>query len=259
MHNANAHITYIGHATTLITAHGHAVLTDPHFGRRVACLPRRERAHGYDAGGLPALSAICLTHTHIDHLHLGSYKYIASTVPIIVPPGTAGAIHPFVNNPIVELAHWIPHQVAPGLQITAVPVRHFGGRWIPGLRYRGVSAYVIQMGTWQAYCAGDSSYGTHFREVGNVYQLDLALLPCSGLVPRWLSPSKPLNALEVLQAWTDLKAKHLVPIHWGTFGRARMGDIQVERLRHLAAERDLGPRLHVLEPGVGMALGGTTG
>lgn len=245
----NLQISYIGHATCVVQCGEIAVLTDPHLGRRLLWWKRP--ADQLQDLRLPDLRAILVSHTHPDHLNLGSYKYIAGDVAIVVPPHAAGAIHPFVNNPIVELAHWIPHPVCDGLTITPVPARHYGGRWIPQLRYREISAFIITIGGHNVYFTGDTSYGTHFREVGHVYPIDVALLPISSLLPRWLTPVKPMGPLDVFQAFHDLQAKVLVPTHWGTFGNAKAANLAIERLRRVMEERDCLGHLRVLPAGGG--------
>lgn len=241
-------ISYIGHATSILEDSTHRILTDPHFGASSFHCARRTEAF-YDAGTLPEPDLVLLSHVHPDHLNIDSYKYLRSHIPIIVPIGSAGAIHPFINNPIIELAHWVPHTVSDKLTITPVPVRHIGGRYIPGLRYRTVNAYIIQMDGKTIYFAGDTTSGTHFREVGNVYEIDVALLPVGGIMPRWLTIEKPLDATDLLQAMKDLRAKHMLPIHWGTFTFSKVADTQVERLRNLATEKNLTESIHIVSPG----------
>lgn len=241
-------ITYIGHATCLIESAAGALLTDPHFGRRCFATPRA-RPLAYDPGRLPALSAVCISHAHYDHCDIESFKYIPGRVPVIVPPGMGSLLHKFINNPIVELTHWIPYQAAPGITITPVPIRHIGGRGIPYLRYRHTSGYVFTIDGQQVYFAGDTGYGTHFREVGHMYPIDIALLPVGRMLP-WLpfGRTQHLNGLEALQAFCDLKARHGIPIHWGSFGSGNQGRTLAEQLRHHAAERQLGDRMHIVEP-----------
>lgn len=172
----------------------------------------------YDAAHLPPLDAVLISHTHYDHLDIDSFKYLSSDIPVIMPTGTAGVLHPFVKNPVMEVAHWTTQPIAPECTVTPVPVRHYGGRLVPGLRYHGVNGYVLQMHGWTIYFAGDTSYGTHFKEIGHIYHIDVALLPLGGLSPRRLACGKMLNAETLQQAANDLRAKAWIPIHWGTFG-----------------------------------------
>ncbi|MBI4366601.1 MAG: MBL fold metallo-hydrolase [Deltaproteobacteria bacterium] len=246
-------ITFLGHATCLLEGGGHAVLTDPHFGRR-CCGFRRAVPLVYPLGRLPRLSAVCISHAHCDHCDRESFKYIPSEVPIIVPPKMGPALARFINNPVWELAHWVPQTLAEGLTITPVPVRHIGGRAIPGLRYRQTSGYHIALAGRQCYFAGDTSYGTHFREVGHMYTIDCALLPLPALVSPAFRVAGAMTGLEVWQAHCDLRARHCLPIHWGAFGRARVWRKAMADLRRTSAERDGADQLHIVEPGMSWTL-----
>lgn len=243
-------ITYIGHATCLIEHRAGAILTDPHFSNR--CLWRRRlQPLAYAPGQLPPLTAVLITHAHYDHCDIESFKYIPSTVPVVTPPKLGPLLHRFINNPIVELAHWAPYELAPDLIVTPVPVRHCGGRAVPNLRYRPTSGYHLRMNDAQIYFAGDTGYGTHFREVGHMYGIDVALLPIGRMLPDWVPFGKAqhLNGLEALQAGLDLKAKHMIPIHWGAFGAATAAHTPVETLRRHAMERQLTDQVHIIESG----------
>ncbi|MBI2346808.1 MAG: MBL fold metallo-hydrolase [Deltaproteobacteria bacterium] len=241
-------ITFLGHATTLIDTPQGVVLTDPHLGRRMFWW-RRHKALGPLPGSLPGLAAVLVSHGHLDHLDIESFKYIPSNVPVIVPPKLGALLHRFINNPVVECAHWTPHPLREGLQILPVPVRHPGGRLLPGWRYPNVSAYLITAGDRRIYFAGDTAYGTHFREVGHLHAIDVALLPLTTILPARLHLGRSLTPLELLQAFLDLKAGHAIPIHWGSFGWASAWERKLARLRRFAEERQCVDRLHMIEPG----------
>jgi L-ascorbate metabolism protein UlaG (beta-lactamase superfamily) len=242
------HITYWGQATVLIRVGDVAILTDPYFSDRLLGSRRRDPMTA-DPATLPELSTVCLSHAHRDHLDASSFRYIRGTVPTIVPVGCGATLHPFVRNPILELAHWITHPLAEGLGVTAVPVRHPGGRLIPGLRTSQCNGYILQVPGWTIYFAGDSAYGTHFAEVGHLYEIDVALLPLGGRLPRWLSPTNPLSPAEWLRAGDDLRATTCIPIHWGTFPFSGGTRRHIEALDQLAVALDRTEQLQVLEPG----------
>ena len=241
--------TYIGHATTLITIGATNVLTDPHFGKRTLIF-KRHTPLSYDPAALPKIAAIIVSHVHFDHLNISSFKYIDSNIPVIVPEGCDNAISKFVTNPVIELSLFATHELPDGTKITAVPTRHRGGRF-SYLRFSKTCGYLIQRDERTVYFAGDSAYGDHFSEVSATADIDLALLPVSGYIPRWLMANRHMTPSQVVEAFEDLKAKHMIPIHWGSFSLSLEPVGQpIERLKQIIDERsDLRERIHIVPHG----------
>lgn len=206
---------YIGHATTLISFDGVNILTDPHFSRRTLFF-KRVKELGFDPTDLPVIACVLISHTHFDHLNISSFKYIPQNVPVIVPEGCDSSISKFVSNPVIELSQFATHELPGGTKITAVPVKHRGGRF-SYLRFTKSSGYLIQRGERTVFFAGDASYSEHFAEVGSTAQIDLALLPIAGYSPRFFMRNRHMTPSEVVQAFEDLKAARMIPIHWGSF------------------------------------------
>ena len=83
-----SHLTYVGHATTLIEVDGTRLLTDPVLGAGVLHIRR--------LGAVPAipprLDAILVSHAHYDHLDLPSLRRLPADVPVIAPHGLASLV-----------------------------------------------------------------------------------------------------------------------------------------------------------------------
>ncbi len=76
--------TFIGHHTTLLRDAGRAVLIDPYFRPSDAFdLPAYQPMHARDLG---PIDAVCITHSHGDHFHLGSLLTLPRDTRIFVPP-----------------------------------------------------------------------------------------------------------------------------------------------------------------------------
>ncbi len=243
------HSTFIGHATTLTRMGDALILTDPHFGRR-ALLAKRKAPLIFDPFSLDLLSAVLISHMHYDHLDIASFKYVSSAVPVIVPERTEPVIGRLITNPIIELSHWATHELVDGTTITAVPIRHRGGR-LSQLRFIASNGYLIQKDEWTVYFCGDSAYGSHFKEVGNLYDIDLAYLPLGCYEPQWFMRSRHMTPEETVTAFEDLGARFMIPVHWGTF-RLSMEKLSAppERLKKIIEERaDLNKRILVTVPG----------
>lgn len=246
--NETIEVTYISHATALISLGGDTILTDPLFGNSVLGV-KRQVPLAYDPARLPKLSAVLISHAHLDHLDRDSFKYIKDDVPIIVPEGISPAITPFVNNPVIELATWASHTFPDGLTICATDARHTGGR-ISQLRYKNTNSYVISKAGKSVFFTGDSGYGTHFKNIGNMYKIDVALLPIACYLPRWFMQSRHMNPIEAVQAFLDLNAGHMIPIHWGSF-KLSLENINepAEWLKRISSERGIEDKVHILEQG----------
>jgi L-ascorbate metabolism protein UlaG (beta-lactamase superfamily) len=249
--NGKISCTYVGQATTIIRAGGATILTDPHLGRR-AFIARRLVPLPFEPGALPEPSCVLLSHMHCDHLDISSYKYISCGVPIIVPEGHWRAIGRYLPNPVIELSHFAAHELPDGTEITALPVIHSMSH-IFDIGPSRANAYLVRMPGHDGaiYFCGDSAYGPHFRETGNLGRIALAVLPIGSYEPRWIMRHKHMTPAEAVNALEDLRAAHMIPIHHGTF-RLSLEDpgAPLRWLERIVEERpDLRPRIHALPPG----------
>jgi L-ascorbate metabolism protein UlaG (beta-lactamase superfamily) len=101
------------------------------------------------------------------------------------------------------------------MTLTAAPARHFSGRGIK----RGGSlwaSFILNIYGFTIYIGGDSGYDSHFKTIGDKYgPFDIAILECGQYNESW--PYIHMFPEETVQASIDLKAKALLPVHWGKF------------------------------------------
>lgn len=249
--NEKISCTYIGQATTLIELGDVTILTDPHLGKRVLWA-KRQHPLPIDPGKLPELACVLISHSHLDHLNVGSFKYVSCGVPVIVPEGSDRSIGNYLPNPVIELSHYASYEVNQNIEITAIPLIHPNSHLFNFGPSRA-NAYIIrnhETGTSVFFCA-DSAYGPHFRETGNLGHIDLALLPIGGYKPRWLMSRKHMTPAEAVNAFDDLRADHMVPIHHGTFRLSwEKPGAPMKWLQKILGERpDLAAHIHPLKPG----------
>jgi L-ascorbate metabolism protein UlaG (beta-lactamase superfamily) len=103
--------------------------------------------------------------------------------------------------------------------------------------HRGFGGYVIESASGPIiYHSGDSAYFGGFAEIGRRLRPEVALLPIGAYFPESYR-AVHTSPEEALQAFVDLKAEVMIPMHYGTFrlGREPM-DEPLPRLMR-AAER----------------------
>lgn len=241
-------ITFVGHATNLIQSGRFSLITDPVFSENILFVKRANKP-GINPADLPDLTCILLSHTHIDHLDFASFNYFKTTIPIVVPEGSSKVLRSHLPNPVIELAGWSAHQFDDGLKINAVPVNHPSSIYCP-YRFKKAAGYIIDINGKIIFFAGDTSYTSVFKDIGNMYNIDAALLPIGCYKPEFYMKRHHMDPTEAVQAFVDLKAKSMIPIHWGTF-RLSLEKLSepIEKLKKVTAERELGEKVKILEPG----------
>jgi L-ascorbate metabolism protein UlaG (beta-lactamase superfamily) len=204
-----AQINYIGHATVLIDIGRIRVLTDPVLRDRVFFLQRHGRnpAHSLLAGRDP--DVVLISHMHYDHADLPSLRQLPPTMPVIAPRGSGRYLERWAGVEVTEVREGDVVKLS-DVEITALPANH--PSTYTGYRPGGCLGYVMR-NRLSVYFAGDTDLFEGMHEVGQDFDLDLALLPVWGYSYR-VGPGH-LTPLTAAQALTRLRPRIAVPIHWG--------------------------------------------
>lgn len=244
--DARLAVTWVGHATALVQIDDKFVLTDPVFTTTVGQLEKRRIEPGLDPEHLPPVDAVLISRVAFDHLSLGSIADIQAKVRhlLMVEGGTAYLTD--VRFPVTELQAWQSWE-KDGLRITAVPAGPGVGRYGLDDEWMRTSAtgYVVEYHGLTVYFVGDTAYDTkNFVETAEHFpEIDLALLPIGPIAPRDKQRRYHMDPHESVQSFFDLRARFMVPIHYGTFdeGDDRPGDALTQLSRVLSSTR-LGER-----------------
>lgn len=249
-------VTYIGHATLLIEVGGKRLLTDPNFDPALGkFLPRVSRP-GIALDALPKLDAILLTHAHADHLSFDSLDALPKDIPIFTPPAVA--------RWLVRQGYGHAESVAPGecvtvdeVAIRAASATHKGNRYGVDRWRSATNMYLIETKQVSCFFAGDTALvadsthlvDSHLTPNGRI--LDLALLPI-GHAPWWKPGFRKghLTSADALTLFERLKARYLIPYHWGTFNHVTSTAFDaIDRLRAALEQHPLRSSVRILEPG----------
>jgi L-ascorbate metabolism protein UlaG (beta-lactamase superfamily) len=260
-------VTYIGHATLLLEFAGVRLLTDPNFDPRLARILPRVSAPGIALDALPKLDAILLTHAHADHLSFDSLNRLPRDVPLYAPPPIANWLRGKGYAHVRSLAPGAHALLGDGIRLHAARATHQGNRYGIDRWRSAANMYLVESDEESLFFAGDTALTTATHSLvervlwGTGRTLDLALLPI-GYAPSWKPGFRRghLTHDDALALFETLRARALVPYHWGTFRHVTSSAHDaIDRLRARLTSHAVADRVHIIEPGESMALPAAAG
>jgi L-ascorbate metabolism protein UlaG (beta-lactamase superfamily) len=239
-------LTWIGHASFLLQTQGVNILIDPNWAKWLKVI-KRIKHPGIQLHDLPEIDLVLVTHAHFDHLDRKTLRQIAEDQPIVVPFEVGNLVHDLGFRSVHELHYWKSFQHGP-VKITLTPCHHWGARMLHD-SHRGFGGFIVEAGGRTIFHCGDTAYFDGFKEIGERFSIDVALMPIGAYDP----PSGRevhMNPEEAVQAFLDLKARRMVPMHYGTFRLSyEPMDEPPERLRRHAEQHGLAERISFMTEG----------
>lgn len=215
-------LVWFGHSSYFMQIDGKTILVDPVFSGSASPIPATTRSFAgtdvYDASDFPEIDYLFISHDHWDHL---DYETVLKLKPkiktIITGLGTGEHFEYWGFNPkIIIEKDWNQQiELEEGWFVNITPSRHFSGRSFVRNKALWVS-FVLQTPTKKFFLGGDSGYDSHFAKIGTDFgPFDLAIVECGQYNQSWNNIH--LMPDEMIPVATDLRAKVLLPVHWGKF------------------------------------------
>jgi len=195
----NKTITWHGHANFQIATPECNILIDPFFSGNPKAVTAWE--------AIDAPDAVLVTHMHGDHAGDAASicKKFGSLLGAVV--GTAEKFLP-LGVPEKQILNGIGFNIGgtvsvKGVSITMTQAFHTSEAGAP-------TGYILTFADgYTIYHAGDTGIFASMGLFGELYSIDLALLPVGGVFT--------MDARQGAMAAKLLKARSVIPMHWGTF------------------------------------------
>jgi L-ascorbate metabolism protein UlaG (beta-lactamase superfamily) len=197
-------ITMIGHSTVLIETGGQKILTDPYFGLWGNIAYARLAPPARTREELPSLDLVLISHNHWDHTDREFLRTLGEDVPVLAPHGVTWMTKLYGAKRLIGTKAWETKHFG-ALTVTAVPAWHIVV----------THGYVVEHEGKRVYFAGDTYYGPFMREIGQRFQLDVALIPVTTFrIPMTMGESAAVRAVH------HLNPSVVIPIHLGVKPRS---------------------------------------
>ncbi len=240
-------VVWIGHASFLVRTPTFNALIDPVWAKWFGPI-KRNRDPGIDIEHLPPIDLVLITHAHFDHLcRMSLKKIVDGTQTVVVPRGVSKVLRKLDVGNIVEMDDWDSLSFHDA-EIHFTPAHHWGARYLHDT-HRGFGGYLLKTPGHSLYHSGDSAYFDGFSDIGNRHEIGTALLP----IGAYDCPSGRevhMNPEEAVQAFFDLKADRMIPMHHATFPISNEKLCEpMRRLRTAAVENGIAEKVIAPEEG----------
>ncbi|MEO8446173.1 MAG: MBL fold metallo-hydrolase [bacterium] len=244
---------WIGHSSVLLQIYDKVILVDPVFNNVISGVMTRRQTSALDINTLPKLDMILVSHAHMDHLSISTLSDLEekfSGASLVFPEGTEEFL-PNYDFDFVRMKtgnsskkNYIGEtKIIDSVSVTTVYALHFGGRF--GLdsylwNMPGCTGYIIKYKDVTVFYAGDTAYDEFaYKEIGKKFDIDLAILP--------IGPCRDceevfnynhIASYGALLVFDDLKAKKMLPVHYGALEYRNDPDYPLSVLQELIEKND---------------------
>lgn len=215
-------VIWLGHSSVFLQLDGMTILVDPVFHASAAPIAGLNRSfrgtNGVSVEELPEIDILIVTHDHFDHMDYRTLKQLRKKVRYaICPLGVDRYLKKWgYHQERVLETDWYEAVEINGMMVYTLPARHNSGRGIKTNQTLWAS-FLFKSKQRKIYLSGDSGYGPHFKEIGEMFgTVDLAIME-NGQYHEELWPDVHMMPEELVKAVDDLNARAVIPVHNSKF------------------------------------------
>lgn len=215
-------VTWLGHSSSLVQLGEKNILIDPILTKYASPVGftgvKRFSEVPIQLKDIPEIDVLLISHDHYDHLDYRTIPEIDDKVKnYIVPLGVESYLLDWdIDESKIHTVAWWDELTIDDINFTATPSQHFSGRNPLKPNSTLWCGFLFDDNYHSVYYSGDTGYSNSFKEIGERFgDVDLALVECGQYDNAWANIH--MNPKETIQAADDIKAKWMIPIHWGAF------------------------------------------
>lgn len=214
-------IVWLGHATFYIRLNGVQLLIDPVFGNLGPV--KRRSAMPVAPQKFEALDYILVSHNHRDHCDEASLKLLSRINPeakYLTGLKLNELLHEWTKSRHIQASGWYQQYRTDTsrIKIFYLPARHWARRGLFDTNTQLWGAFVIQSGQTTIYFSGDTGYGSHLKQAGELFpDIDYCIIGVGAFAPRWFMGPSHIAPDDAVKAFSEMRARTMIPMHYGTF------------------------------------------
>jgi L-ascorbate metabolism protein UlaG (beta-lactamase superfamily) len=213
-------VVWFGHASFFVRINGKNLLIDPVFDK--IPIIKRQSKMPCATDVFKNIDYILVSHAHYDHCDKSTIKELAENNPnakVLTGLKLDTLLQKWCPKHTVQGAGWYQqYQTDMDIEITYLPARHRANRGLKDENKTLWGAFIIKSGSKTVYFGGDSGYGSHFKEAGQLYpNIDIAMIGIGAYSPRWFMSPSHQDPEQAAVAFNEMQAKVMIPMHYGTF------------------------------------------
>lgn len=252
-------LVWLGHASFFLQLNGKRILIDPVFGKISGVVPRFSELP-CSISDFRDIDYVLLSHGHRDHCDSTTLKALAAnnSFTLLTSLNTAGLVTDWVSGLKYQEAGWYQQYKLRDnkVRITYLPTQHWSNRYLWDVNTRLWGSFMIEADGLNIYFGGDSGYCKYPKQIGELFpNIDIAMIGVGAYHPAFMMEYAHTSPWKAVDAFHDLKAKTLIPMHYGTFDLADepLGE-PYRVLKQMEKDGKINGGLHMLDVGEVMML-----
>ncbi len=216
-------IVWLGHASFFIRIDSKNILIDPVF--YSVPFTKKFIETSFDIEKFVNIDYLLISHDHGDHCNKETIEKLIKLNPqmkIFAGLNMQELISECLSDSLneVQTAGWFQefNITDSKLKIIFLPARHWARRGLLDENKRLWGSFIIQNADKTIYFGADTGYSEHFKLIAKLFnKIDYAILGIGAYSPRYIMETNHMTPEEATKAFIDLKAEHLIPMHYATF------------------------------------------